>query len=190
MQVTLKQSEITAAIARYLSEVLGVSGVSPETLAVVYKQGRSDKNGMTAELEIDAPAYERPKQFVPECAVAPELVAGSQTTSTTASASAVELGNDQSGETAGPGATTSVLSAQLHEPAPVVAVVDAELLPEVPAYEGERRAEPREELAPVAEANDEVAQALAEDAAAEAVEELTAAVEEAPTAPAGEALFG
>ena len=160
MQITLKQSEITAAIGLYLSSVLGVSGVNAESLAVTYKQGRSDKNGMTAELDIDAPRYERK-------AVEAEQPAKQQV----------------SGETSAPVEATSALNVEPQEPAPVEVAVDP-----VPAFEGERRAEDRVALVeaePVLEApvdlpfeptpltesvEDEVAAALAEDAAAEEAE--------------------
>lgn len=67
MQITLKQSEITSAIATYLTTVLGIQNVSPETLSVVYKQGRVDKNGMTAELDIEGPSYPTKVPFNPAC---------------------------------------------------------------------------------------------------------------------------
>lgn len=186
MQVTLKQSEITAAIAAYLTNVLGVSNVAPETLSVVYKQGRSDKNGMTAELDIEAPAYERPKQFVPSCAAAPEVL------TTKVLGEDPALGNvGASSET--PTETTSVSAAQAPEAAPAEVAVEPE--PTGLVYDGERRSEERSELVdglPEAEPEpevevpvelDEVAQALAEDAAAEAAEEPAAE-------PKAEALFG
>lgn len=199
MQVTLKQSEITAAIARYLTDVLGVVGVSPETLAVTYKQGRSDKNGMTAELEIDAPRYEVKK---PEVQKSAEEQVRQLTASISDSSLAAELGNAlTSGETAGPVEITSAPSAEVQEPAPVEVVSEAKPSPELtealdvlanttPVYDGERRAVEREvevepELLPV---DDEVAQALAEDAAAD----LEEAAEEAAPAAENDAakLFG
>lgn len=209
MQVTLKQSEITAAIATYLTNVLGVSNVSPDTLAIVYKQGRSDKNGMTAELEIDAPVYEAKKAFSPDCAVDSLPVA-----------QAAKLGNVHSESTVTPAETTSASAAPLAEVAPVAvaAVVETSLvdnLPdvapaaevEVPVYEGERRAVERVaevEVAPVvevagedlpvggtearvAELEAEVAAALAEDAAADLAE---ASDEAAPVTETSSALFG
>lgn len=180
MQVTLKQSEITAAIAAYLTNVLGVSNVAPETLSVVYKQGRSDKNGMTAELDIEAPAYERPKQFVPSCATAPALT-------TKALGEDPAMGNGEPKSDVIPTETTSVSDAQAPEAAPVEVAVEPE--PTGLVYDGERRAEERTELVdnlPEVEVPvvlDEVAQALAEDAAAEAAEEPVAE-------PKAEALFG
>lgn len=204
MQVTLKQSEITAAIATYLTNVLGVSNVSPDTLAIVYKQGRSDKNGMTAELEIDAPVYEAKKAFSPDCAVDSLPVA-----------QAAKLGNVHSESTVTPAETTSASVAPLAEVAPVADVVEpvleqavlAPVEPEVPVYEGERRAVERvaevevasvvevagEDLpvggteARVAELEAEVAAALAEDAAADLAE---ASEEAAPVTETSSALFG
>lgn len=193
MQVTLKQSEITAAIAAYLTNVLGVSNVSSETLAVVYKQGRSDKNGLTAELDIEAPAYERPKSLG-------------------------HCGQTEAKSVVIPSEATSASAAQVLEPAPAEAVLASEPSPELTealtiiggetAYEGERRAEPRDEMVDnlpeaqpepevvvpaserVAELEDEIAQALAEDAAAEAAEaEAGVPVAEVEAAPAA-ALFG
>lgn len=153
MQVTLKQSEITAAIAAYLTNVLGVSNVAPETLSVVYKQGRSDKNGMTAELDIEAPAYERPKQFVPSCATAPALT-------TKALGEDPAMGNGEPKSDVIPTETTSASAAQAPEVAPAEAAQDPEqagLADPSPVYEGERRAEPREEVAAEPEAQVEPA---------------------------------
>lgn len=201
MQVILKQSEITAALAAYMVNVLGATGVTPETLNVVYKQGRSDKNGMTAELEIEAPTYERPKAdsglqvFIVESALS-------------SLGKAATAGNDlTSGETAVPVETTYASAALAPVAAPVEAAVEPEVLvdnlpeakpePEVLVYEGERRAEDRAEETTqvaerVAELDDEVAAALAEDEAADAaeaqLEEAVAAAVE-PVATPGAALF-
>lgn len=219
MQVTLKQSEITAAIAAYLTSALGVTGVSPETLSVVYKQGRSDKNGMTAELEIDAPAYNAPKLAtastissatsdpVEHACVAEGSVATLLAASLANSELATELGNETvSVETAGPVSTTSASDAVAMEAAPAVVVPEAELPVDPPVYEGERRAVARDEVAVteagvvieepvvettpvadrVAELDDEVAAALAEDAAAD-LADAEAAVQPATQS---SALFG
>lgn len=184
MQITLKQSEITAAVAAYLTNVLGVSNVTPETLAIVYKQGRADKNGMTAELEIDAPSYERPKQHMGECHPVGKISEASAETLAAATSAPLAVAPE----------VAPVVAAAEVEPSPVLTQA-LEVLgaaePEVPVYDGERRAEEREPevaLNPVAEPEvDEVAQALAEDAAAD----LEEAQAEAPVAaPAGEALFG
>lgn len=190
MQVTLKQSEITAAIAAYLTNVLGVANVSPDTLSVTYKQGRSDKNGMTAELDIEAPAYEAKKAFVPACSDSKAALPADP---------AVTLGNElPSGQTLS--ALTCASAVAAPEVAPVVAAVEPSpvltealetLASTTPVYEGERRAEPRDEVTPVAdrvvELNDEVAQALAEDAAADAAEP---AIEEEQQAATAAPLFG
>lgn len=195
MQVTLKQNEITAAIAAYLTNVLGVKNVSPETLSVVYKQGRSDKNGMTAELDIEAPAYHKVANDAPKTVQA-------------------SVAQDNTGDTAGNGLLSGFGSIQPEAisasdaQAPVDAqVVDAtepaQDAPEQvldsaspivePSYDGERRAEPREE-APVevasVEVEDEVAQALAEDAKAEEAEATVVPEEEAPVAATAAPLFG
>lgn len=181
MQVTLKQSEVTAAIAAYLTNVLGVKNVSPETLSVVYKQGRSDKNGMTAELEIEAPAYVKPTESVTE-------EAGTQTTGTAIIEAllapiAGEVGNVQPSAEIQP-ETTSASGAVAPEHAPVEAVAEAEqVVDTTTVYDGERREEQSEtvvEQEAQAPVTDEVAQALAEDAAAEAGEEAEPAAVSAP----------
>jgi hypothetical protein len=218
MQVTLKQSEITAAIAAYLTSALGVQGVSPETLTVTYKQGRSDKNGMTAELEIDAPAYNAPKSVTASTTSSATsdpadkayVVEGAATTLLASNVAntelAAELGNAlTSGETAGPGSTTSASDAPQVGLVQAVVVDVVEPSPELPVdpvevYDGERRAEPRDalEVAPedlpvggtverVAELEDEVTAALAEDAAADLAE---AEAEAQPATTQSSALFG
>lgn len=183
MQLTLKQSEITAALAAYLTNVLGVANISPETLTVVYKQGRSDKNGMTAELEIDAPKYEaKPDPYTSLSGA----TGGGQS-------HAGKIVNPQSGETFDPAVTTSA------SVAPVAETAQAEAAPEAvvdTTFEGERRAvardvEPSNE-APLDEGKAEVQ--VADEASVQLAEEA-AAVEPADeakpdAAPAGAALFG
>lgn len=189
MQVTLKQSEITAAIAAYLTNVLGVSNVSPETLSVVYKQGRSDKNGMTAELDIEAPSYHKADTSKAKTAQAFAIdddgkVNISKETANTASLTheVAARSNDHAsigqasvagssvGESLGNASAstqteaTSASAAQAPEVAPAEAAQDPEqagLADPSPVYEGERRAEPREER--VAELKEEIEQHLAED---------------------------
>lgn len=168
MQVTLKQSEITAAIAAYLTNVLGVSNVSPETLSVVYKQGRSDKNGMTAELDIEAPAYHKPADVQKAAEVLPSKVADGQLSASlthevaarsndhavAASTDGAEPKAEQTFALGNASASTqteatSASAAQAPEVAPAEAAQDPEPieLPDpTPVYEGERRAEPREEV--------------------------------------------
>ena len=138
MQVILKQSEITAALAMYMVNVLGATGVTPETLNVVYKQGRSDKNGMTAELEIEAPKYDKP--FVNS---------GGETFLSGAVIGKASVAD--SGLLAGFGV----------EPDAIAISEEAEARSDgaLTQYEGERRAEDR-----VAQLNDEIVQHLAEDA--------------------------
>lgn len=163
MQVILKQSEITAALAAYMVNVLGATGVTPETLNVVYKQGRSDKNGMTAELEIEAPKYDKP--FV---------VSGGETFVTGAVIEKASVAD--SGLLTGFGVEPDAIAISEE----VEARSDAALT----QYEGERRAED-----PVTELTDEIVQHLAEDqvepssdTASAEVEPVEAKAEEA-TAP-------
>lgn len=166
MQVTLKQSEITAAIAAYLTNVLGVSNVSPETLSVVYKQGRSDKNGMTAELDIEAPAYHKPADVQKTAEVLPSKAADDPLSASLTSEVAARSNDHASigqasvagssvGESLGNASAStqteaiSASAAQAPEVAPAEAAQDPEPieLPDpTPVYEGERRAEPREEV--------------------------------------------
>lgn len=204
MQVTLKQSEITAAIAAYLTNVLGVSNVSPETLSVVYKQGRSDKNGMTAELDIEAPAYHKAEASNPRAAQAfaidddgkvninKESVNNASLTHEVAARSndhavgQASVAGSTVGESLGNVSAstqteaTSASAAQAPEVAPAEAVQDPEptvLAEPTPVYEGERRAEPREEVAAEPEVQVEPAaevEAPAEEPA-KAAEPVTAA---------------
>lgn len=179
MQVTLKQSEITAAIAAYLTNVLGVSNVSPETLSVVYKQGRSDKNGMTAELDIEAPAYHKPADVQKTAEVLPskvvdgqlsaslthEVAARSNDNAVAASTVGESLGNASAST---PTEAISASAAQAPEVAPAEVAQDPEqagLADPTPVYEGERRAEPREEVP--AEPEAQVAPAAEDEARAE-----------------------
>lgn len=138
MQVILKQSEITAALAMYMVNVLGATGVTPETLNVVYKQGRSDKNGMTAELEIEAPKYDKPF-----------AVSGGETFVT---GEIIEKASVA-------GETLQSLTSLEPDAIAISEEVEARSDAALTQYEGERRAEDR-----VAQLNDEIVQHLAEDA--------------------------
>lgn len=161
MQVILKQSEITAALAMYMVNVLGATGVTPETLNVVYKQGRSDKNGMTAELEIEAPKY-----------VKPFAVSGGETFVTGEIIEKASVAD--SGLLAGFGVEPDAIAISEE----TEARSDAALT----QYEDERRAEER-----VAELNSEVTQHLAEDEVVQPADNSTTPVEEEPVETKAEA---